>query len=215
MDALARETLERHRSAFSAAWTTPRNSRSGEVPARGAGPVPPVEPDEHPSPPARRKDREFRDLQRVYPSLRRAQRAASLHCAASSGSRRARPDRGVEPASEIVKRFTTGAMSLGSLSKEAHETLAIAMNRIGGKSNTGEGGEDPRRFAGRERRQPAQRHKTGCERPLRRHDGVPGQRGPVADQDGARVKPGEGGQLPGHKISEYIAKIRYPRLAWV
>src|SRR5437764_5209153 len=52
----------------------------------------------------------------------------------------------VEPAGEIVKRFTTGAMSLGSLSREAHETLAIAMNRIGGKSNTGEGGEDPRRF---------------------------------------------------------------------
>jgi len=64
-------------------------------------------------------------------------------------------DRGVEPAKEIVKRFTTGAMSFGSISKEAHETLAIAMNRIGGMSNTGEGGEDPARFQRDRQRRPA------------------------------------------------------------
>ncbi|HEX5914475.1 MAG TPA: glutamate synthase-related protein, partial [Rubrobacter sp.] len=116
----------------------------------------------------------------------------------------------VEPASEIVKRFTTGAMSLGSLSKEAHETLAIAMNRIGGKSNTGEGGEDPRRFTpdenGDSRRSAIKQVASG-------RFGVTTEYLVNADQLQIKMaqgsKPGEGGQLPGHKISEYIAKIRY------
>ena len=88
----------------------------------------------------------------------------------------------VEPAKEIVKRFATGAMSYGSISKEAHETLAIAMNRIGGKSNTGEGGEDEARF-GTERRSADQ---AGGERAVRRHHELPDQRRRAADQDGAR-----------------------------
>ena len=116
----------------------------------------------------------------------------------------------VEPASEIVKRFTTGAMSLGSLSKEAHETLAIAMNRIGGKSNTGEGGEDPRRFTpdenGDSRRSAIKQVASG-------RFGVTTEYLVNADQLQIKMaqgsKPGEGGQLPGGKISEYIAKIRY------
>ena len=87
----------------------------------------------------------------------------------------------VEPAKEIVKRFATGAMSYGSISKEAHETLAIAMNRIGGKSNTGEGGEDEARF-GTER---AQRHQAGGQRALRRHHQLPHQRRRAANQNGA------------------------------
>ena len=87
----------------------------------------------------------------------------------------------VEPAAEIVKRFSTGAMSLGSLSREAHETLAIAMNRIGGRSNTGEGGEDPARFA---RRAPLE-DQAGRLRPLRRQHRLPRQRRRAADQDGA------------------------------
>ena len=83
----------------------------------------------------------------------------------------------VEPATEIVKRFSTGAMSLGSLSREAHETLAIAMNRLGGKSNTGEGGEDPERFvARRERRFAPLGDQAGRLRPLRRDRRLPGQR---------------------------------------
>ena len=91
----------------------------------------------------------------------------------------------VEPISEIVKRFSTGAMSYGSISKEAHETLAIAMNRLGGKSNTGEGGEDADRFvAGRERRPAAQRGQAGRVRSLRRDERVPRQRRRPADQDG-------------------------------
>ena len=92
----------------------------------------------------------------------------------------------VEPAKEIVKRFTTGAMSFGSISKEAHETLAIAMNRIGGKSNTGEGGEDEARFqARRERRSAAQRGQAGGVGAFRRDRKLPRQRRRIADQDGA------------------------------
>jgi glutamate synthase (NADPH) large chain len=116
----------------------------------------------------------------------------------------------VEPAAEIVKRFTTGAMSLGSISQEAHETLAIAMNRIGGKSNTGEGGEDPRRFVpddnGDNRRSAIKQVASG-------RFGVTTEYLVNADQLQIKMaqgsKPGEGGQLPGHKISDYIAKIRY------
>ena len=110
--------------------------------------------------------------------------------------RRAIPLDEVEPAAEIVKRFSTGAMSLGSLSREAHEKLAIAMNRIGGRSNTGEGGEDPERFT---RRAPLG-DQAGRLGPLRR------QRDYLANADEIQIKmaqgakPGEGGQLPGHKV---------------
>lgn len=92
----------------------------------------------------------------------------------------------VEPAKDIVKRFATGAMSFGSISREAHTTLAIAMNRIGGKSNTGEGGEEADRFADAERRFHALGDQAGRLRPLRRHHGVSGQLRHDADQDGAR-----------------------------
>ena len=88
-------------------------------------------------------------------------------------------------AKEIVKRFATGAMSLGSLSTEAHETLAIAMNRLGGKSNTGEGGEDPRRFTRRRERRPAPLgDQAGGLGPLRRDRALPRQRRRAPDQDG-------------------------------
>ena len=111
----------------------------------------------------------------------------------------------VEPAREIVKRFSTGAMSLGSISKESHETLALAMNQIGGKSNTGEGGEDPERFHD-ERRSSIKQVASG-------RFGVTTEY--LVNSDMLQIKmaqgskPGEGGQLPGFKISEYIAKIRY------
>ena len=101
-------------------------------------------------------------------------------------------------------------MSLGSISREAHENLAIAMNRIGGKSNTGEGGEDPVRFTPDAERRPApQRHQAGGLGPLRRHQLLPGQRDELQIKMAQGAKPGEGGQLPGHKVDEYIAKIRY------
>jgi glutamate synthase domain-containing protein 2/glutamate synthase domain-containing protein 1/glutamate synthase domain-containing protein 3 len=116
----------------------------------------------------------------------------------------------VEPATEIVKRFSTGAMSLGSLSREAHETLAIAMNRLGGKSNTGEGGEDSARFTpdanGDRRRSAIKQVASG-------RFGVTIDYLVNADQIQIKMaqgaKPGEGGQLPGHKVDDYIARIRY------
>jgi glutamate synthase (NADPH/NADH) large chain len=116
----------------------------------------------------------------------------------------------VEPAKDIVKRFATGAMSLGSISHEAHSTLAIAMNRIGGKSNTGEGGEDPIRYIplanGDSMRSAIKQVAAG-------RFGVTTEYLVNADvlqiKMAQGAKPGEGGQLPGHKVSKYIAKVRH------
>ena len=99
----------------------------------------------------------------------------------------------VEPVSSIVRRFSTGAMSYGSISAEAHQTLAIAMNRLGGRSNTGEGGEDPDRYHPRPQRRPAPvRGQAGGQRPVRGDQRVPGQRQRPADQDGAGGQAGGG-----------------------
>ena len=152
---------------------------------------------------------------------------------------RAIPLDDVEPAKEIVKRFATGAMSLGSISTEAHSVLAVAMNRIGGKSNTGEGGEDELRYRA-EMREGKSTIKDGdtlasvlgtdrieADVQLKKGDslrskikqvasgrfGVTAEYLSSADQIQIKMaqgaKPGEGGQLPGHKVSEYIAKLRY------
>jgi glutamate synthase (NADPH) large chain len=137
----------------------------------------------------------------------------------------------VEPAKEIVKRFATGAMSLGSISTEAHTTLAVAMNRIGGKSNTGEGGEDPMRFkpipAGIKLSQLIGESRIERDLDLKAGDslrsaikqvasgrfGVTTEYLVNADQIQIKMaqgaKPGEGGQLPGHKVSEYIGFLRH------
>ncbi len=115
----------------------------------------------------------------------------------------------VEPATEIVKRFTTGAMSLGALSREAHETLAIAMNRLGAKSNTGEGGEDPARYvldANGDSRRSAIKQIASGRFGVTVHYLVNADQLQIKMAQGA--KPGEGGQLPGHKVDDYIAKIR-------
>jgi glutamate synthase (NADPH/NADH) large chain/glutamate synthase (ferredoxin) len=116
----------------------------------------------------------------------------------------------VEPASEIVKRFCTGAMSLGSISREAHETLAIAMNRLGGRSNTGEGGEDPSRFTPDEngdRRRSAIKQVASGRFGVTIHYLVNADELQIKMAQGA--KPGEGGQLPGHKVDAYIGSIRH------
>jgi glutamate synthase (NADPH/NADH) large chain len=137
----------------------------------------------------------------------------------------------VEPASEIVKRFSTGAMSLGSISTEAHTTLAVAMNRIGGKSNTGEGGEDRKRYApvklGETLQSRLGANRVAHDIELKEGDvlkskikqvasgrfGVTAEYLASAEQIQIKMaqgaKPGEGGQLPGRKVSEYIAEIRY------
>ena len=143
----------------------------------------------------------------------------------------------VEPAKEIVKRFATGAMSLGSISTEAHATLAVAMNRIGGKSNTGEGGEDPARYRQELKGIPIKKGETlksvigddvvEVDLPLLDGDslrsrikqvasgrfGVTAEYLISADQIQIKMaqgaKPGEGGQLPGGKVSEYIGRLRH------
>jgi glutamate synthase (NADPH) large chain len=116
----------------------------------------------------------------------------------------------VEPVETIVKRFATGAMSYGSISLEAHETLAIAMNRLGGRSNTGEGGEDPARYLpmanGDSKRSSIKQVASG-------RFGVTSEYLVNADELQIKMaqgaKPGEGGQLPGHKVYPWIAKVRY------
>ncbi len=143
----------------------------------------------------------------------------------------------VEPAKEIVKRFATGAMSLGSISTEAHATLAVAMNRIGGKSNTGEGGEDPARYRQELKGIPIKKGESlksvigeaqvEVDLPLQDNDslrsrikqvasgrfGVTAEYLSSADQIQIKMaqgaKPGEGGQLPGGKVSEYIGRLRH------
>ena len=126
------------------------------------------------------------------------------------GARQPMPIDEVEPVSEIVKRFSTGAMSYGSISKEAHETLAIAMNRFGGRSNTGEGGEDADRYIadpnGDLRRSAIKQVASG-------RFGVTSEYLVNADDLQIKIaqgaKPGEGGQLPGAKVYPWIAKTRH------
>jgi glutamate synthase domain-containing protein 2/glutamate synthase domain-containing protein 3 len=116
----------------------------------------------------------------------------------------------VEPASAIVKRFATGAMSFGSISKEAHETLAIAMNRMGGRSNTGEGGEDEERFKpdpNGDWRRSAIKQVASARFGVTTNYMVNADDLQIKIAQGA--KPGEGGQLPGHKVDEVIAKVRH------
>jgi glutamate synthase domain-containing protein 2/glutamate synthase domain-containing protein 1/glutamate synthase domain-containing protein 3 len=116
----------------------------------------------------------------------------------------------VEPVSEIVKRFATGAMSFGSISRSTHETIAIAMNRLGGKSNTGEGGEDPARFIALPN---GDSKKSAIKQVASGRFGVTTNYLVNADELQIKIaqgaKPGEGGQLPGHKVSSIIAKTRY------
>ncbi|MFL5058160.1 MAG: glutamate synthase-related protein, partial [Microvirga sp.] len=156
---------------------------------------------------------------------------------AAEDERKPVPIEEVEPAKNIVKRFATGAMSLGSISTEAHATLAVAMNRIGGKSNTGEGGEDPARYRQELKGIPIQTGQTMAQIigrdvvevdiPLQQGDSLrsrikqvaSGRFGVTAEylvsSDQLQIKmaqgakPGEGGQLPGGKVSKYIGKLRY------
>jgi glutamate synthase domain-containing protein 2/glutamate synthase domain-containing protein 1/glutamate synthase domain-containing protein 3 len=116
----------------------------------------------------------------------------------------------VEPAKDIVRRFATGAMSFGSISKEAHETLAIAMNRIGARSNTGEGGEDEARF---ERDANGDWRRSAIKQVASGRFGVTAHYLVNADELQIKIsqgaKPGEGGQLPGHKVDDVIARVRH------
>jgi glutamate synthase (ferredoxin) len=128
---------------------------------------------------------------------------------AFKNGRKSIPLEEVEPVEEIFKRFRTGAMSFGSISKEAHETLAIAMNRIGGKSNTGEGGEDPARFTPDEN---GDLRRSAIKQVASGRFGVTSHYLVNADEIQIKVaqgaKPGEGGQLPGNKVYPWVAEVR-------
>ncbi len=192
---IARESLLRHAAGFEVR-TGRRSERRGRARRRRGLRVArrrrasPLEP-------AHRRERCRRPCAsktpRAYDDYARAindQGESPLHAARLLGLRRPRPSPSPSKRSsrrrKIVRRFATGAMSFGSISKEAHENLAIAMNRIGGKSNTGEGGEDEARYvAAAERRLEAERHQASRERALRRDGALPRQRRRAADQDRA------------------------------
>jgi glutamate synthase (NADPH/NADH) large chain len=180
---------------------------------------------------ARRQGETYKEYAKLINDQSSAPHDPARPVRASARPARPVPLEEVEPAREIVKRFATGAMSLGSISTEAHTTLAIAMNRIGGKSNTGEGGEDAARYqalkggetlAGLIGKNRIERDITLAEGDSLRSKikqvasgrfGVTAEYLANADQIQIKMaqgaKPGEGGQLPGHKVSEYIAKLRF------
>jgi glutamate synthase (NADPH/NADH) large chain len=211
IEALARETLERHRSAFAAVEDNAEElDVGGEYQLRQQGQYHQWNQDT--IVPLQRAV-ETNDFE-TFKEFTRHFDGQSARYSTLRGlfefEQNPIPVEEVEPAEEIVKRFVTGAMSFGSISKEAHETLAIAMNRIGGKSNTGEGGEDPLRFTsdpgGDNRRSAVKQVASG-------RFGVTAEYLVNADVLQIKMaqgsKPGEGGQLPGHKVSEDIAKVRY------
>ena len=172
---------------------------------RGNGHAPGDDPDE-PSPDAQAKYDQFA-RQINEDAARRATLRGLLDFKASTGAISIDE---VEPATEIVKRFATGAMSLGSISTEAHETLAVAMNRLGGRSNTGEGGEDPRRFTPEDN---GDSKRSAIKQVASGRFGVTAHYLVNADQLQIKMaqgaKPGEGGQLPGHKVDKYIGSVRH------
>jgi glutamate synthase (ferredoxin) len=211
MDALAREVLERHRSAFAAVEDNAEELEvGGEYQLRAQGQY--HQWNQKTIPPLQRavKTGDFETFKKFTGHFDEQSARFSTLRGLFDFERDPIPLEEVEPAKEIVKRFVTGAMSFGSISKEAHETLAIAMNRIGGKSNTGEGGEDPTRFTpdanGDNRRSAVKQVASG-------RFGVTTEY--LVNSDVLQIKmaqgskPGEGGQLPGHKVSEDIAKVRY------
>ena len=211
IEGLARETLERHRGAFAAAEDNAEELEiGGEYQLRQQGQYHQWNPDTIVPLQRAVKTGDFGTFKEFTQHFDEQSARYSTLRGLFEFEQAPIPVEEVEPAKEIVKRFVTGAMSFGSISKEAHETLAIAMNRIGGKSNTGEGGEDPLRFApdpgGDNRRSAVKQVASG-------RFGVTTEYLVNADVLQIKMaqgsKPGEGGQLPGHKVSEDIAKVRY------
>ena len=201
----------RHRPSAAARGAGPSQARARRrVPVAARGRAPPVQPDDGVQAAARHPGEALRHLPRVQPGGRRPEQApgdaARAVRAARSGTAEPVPLDDVESEAAIMRRFSTGAMSYGSISAEAHETLAIAMNRIGGKSNTGEGGEDPERLHDPDRRSAVKQVASG-------RFGVTAEYLTNADDLQIKMaqgaKPGEGGQLPGHKVYPWIAKTRY------
>ena len=215
---IAEEAVRRHRDAFSRCADLPHHARRRRricVPRarRGAR----LECGDGGDAAARGARQFVREVPRNTPASSTSSRNICSPSAACSVSRRPTrtggsrvPIEEVEPAKDIVQRFATGAMSFGSISREAHTTLAIAMNRIGGKSNTGEGGEESDRFKplpnGDSMRSAIKQVASG-------RFGVTAEYLVNSDMMQIKIaqgaKPGEGGQLPGHKVDKTIAKVRH------
>nr|WP_245597159.1 glutamate synthase large subunit [Jiangella gansuensis] len=212
LDVLAEEVRRRHVQAYPRGGTATRHRRleiGGEYQWRREGEPHLFDPEavfrlQH-STRAGRYDVFKQYTQRVDEQSRRLMTLRGLF-AFRTGERPPVPLDEVEPVSSIVRRFSTGAMSYGSISKEAHETLAIAMNRLGGKSNTGEGGEDADRLYDPERRSAIKQVASG-------RFGVTSDYLSNADDIQIKMaqgaKPGEGGQLPGHKVYPWVARTRH------
>ena len=188
-----------------------RRRREHPVPRRWR--AAPLQPAIHLAAPVRRPERQLRRLQGILEAGRRPV-PGPVHPARVAGlpvdHRNPLPVDEVETVESIVKRFKTGAMSYGSISSEAHEALAIAMNRLGGKSNTGEGGEDPARF---EPLPNGDSMKSAIKQVASGRFGVTSEYLVSAREIQIKMaqgaKPGEGGQLPGHKVYPWIAKVRH------
>ena len=216
IDVIAKETIARHHIAYPPGGEIPGTKRlpiGGEYQWRRDGEPHLFDPEtvfalQH-STRARRYDIFKKYTAKVDDQSKRLMTLRGLFTL-KQGIRPAIPVDQVEPVSEIVKRFSTGAMSYGSISQEAHETLAIAMNRLGGKSNTGEGGEDPARYrkleSGDSKRSAIKQVASG-------RFGVTSEY--LVNSDDLQIKmaqgakPGEGGQLPGNKVYPWIAKVRH------
>ena len=214
LDVLAREAQMKHEHAF-----RPRRESETELDLGGNyqyrvnGEYHLLNPPDRFEAPARGPREQLRDVSGVSPMLidRQNRDLCTLRGLMElKPAAKPVPLEEVEPASEIVKRFATGAMSFGSISKEAHETLAIAMNRIGGRSNTGEGGEDEARF---EREANGDWRRSAIKQVASGRFGVTTNYMVNADELQIKIaqgaKPGEGGQLPGHKVDETIARVRH------
>ncbi|WP_407564284.1 glutamate synthase large subunit [Streptomyces sp. 184] len=211
IDVIAREVAARHAKAYPASGIAPAHRNleiGGEYQWRREGEPHLFDPDtvfrlQH-STRTRRYDVFKQYTQRVDEQSERLMTLRGLFRLASD--RTPVPLEEVEPVSEIVKRFSTGAMSYGSISREAHETLAIAMNQLGGKSNTGEGGEDADRLYDPRRRSAIKQVASG-------RFGVTSEYLVNADDIQIKMaqgaKPGEGGQLPGHKVYPWVARTRH------
>ncbi|MEZ7128407.1 glutamate synthase large subunit [Nonomuraea sp. AD125B] len=207
-DVLAEEVAQRHRHAYPRAENAHRRLQvGGEYQWRREGEPHLFNPEtvfklQHAT--RTRRYEIFKEYTNLVDS--QAERLMTLRGLFKLRKGRPIPIEEVEPVSEIVKRFSTGAMSYGSISMEAHETLAIAMNQLGGKSNTGEGGEDPERLYDPARRSAIKQVASG-------RFGVTSEYLVNADDLQIKMaqgaKPGEGGQLPGHKVYPWIAKTRH------
>ncbi|WP_130798133.1 glutamate synthase large subunit [Streptomyces otsuchiensis] len=211
LEVVAREVAERHARAYPRSGVTSAHRRleiGGEYQWRREGEPHLFDPDtvfrlQHST-----RERRY-DIFKQYTERVNEQSERLMTLRGLFGLRHDRqpvPLEEVEPVSEIVRRFSTGAMSYGSISQEAHETLAIAMNRLGAKSNTGEGGEDAERLYDPERRSAIKQVASG-------RFGVTSEYLVNADDIQIKMaqgaKPGEGGQLPGHKVYPWVAKTRH------